>query len=269
MDGLFSALLCCCSRSKTIEEEDEEQNRQLIQAAEDPQISNYGSVTIDDHTAKERLNVIVRAKQGKMVNVLARVPFNLRDDANSKQGNTSSPSRSTRSFSANLNRPTIMHDGSSRASSPKPSPSISRSESVSSLHHASTSHTLLEDDLEPVLNARLISTNKSKQRILGRRGRSTTRQGRFGIGDVDAGDNATPVLEGIQSVGSVTGETSEPDEAVRNDAQEARITEGPNVKPLGQEDEAIIRTLSNNISSTLKDGFKIQDVGTLALSWGE
>lgn len=30
-----------------------------------------------------------------------------------------------------------------------------------------------------------------------------------------------------------------------------------------------IRTLSDNISSTLKDGFKIQDVGTLALSWGE
>lgn len=175
-----------------------------------------------------------------MVNVLARVPFNLRDDANSKQGNTSSPSRSTRSFSANLNRPTIMRDGSSRASSPKESPSISRSESASSLHHASTSHTLLEDDLEPVLNARIISTNKSKQRVFGRRGRSTTRQGRFGVGDVDSGDNTTPVLEGIQSVGSVAGETSGPEDVVRNDTQESRITERPNVKPLGEEDEAIV-----------------------------
>lgn len=41
-------------------------------------------------------------------------------------------------------------------------------------------------------------------------------------------------------MGSVAGETSGPEEVVRNDTQEARITERLNVKPLGEEDEAIV-----------------------------
>ena len=185
----------------------------------------------------------------KMVNVLARVPFNLREDTHPNQGNTSSPSRSTRSFSANVNRSAILHDDSSRASSPKPSPSISRSESVSSMHHASTSHTLLEDGpsaFEPVLKARLISVSKNKQRNRGRRGRSTTRQGRFELGGDEGGDYAAPALEAVQSVDTVRAETGASNNAVGINGHDSGTPddtltpEGHDVKPLGEEDDAIV-----------------------------
>lgn len=184
-----------------------------------------------------------------MVNVLSRVPFNLRNDPQSGQANTSSPSRSNRSISVNLNRPAIRaldaNDASSRASSPKPSPSISRSESASSIHHASSSHISTTDDFdhEPILKARLVSTPKNKARVFSRRGRSKTRQSRF----TEDGSpvDSTPILEGIQSVDSGRGGTEHQghggDFGDLHQASTLPEGEGPEVKQLSEEDKAVVR----------------------------
>lgn len=138
----------------------------------------------------------------KMVRVLSRVPFNLRNDSANEVSNTSS-SRSDRSLSANISYPqdgTVEYfndQGISRLSS--------RSASASSIHQASTSRLSASDDLldgstEHKLKVQLIPSAKSKMRILGRRGRSKTRYGR--LLDDSEDQIMAPTLEGIQSVDS-------------------------------------------------------------------
>jgi len=45
--------------------------------------------------------------------------------------------------------------------------------------------------------------------------------------------------------------------------------ERPEVKPLSDDDRITIKSISSGISSTLQEGFKIQDVGTISRGWGD
>lgn len=133
-----------------------------------------------------------------MVRVLARVPFNLRNDSLNAISNASS----SRSSSANMlysqdHDPEYFNEqGVSRLSS--------RSASNSSILQASTSRFSNSDDVfdgtvEHKLKVQLVPSAKSKTRILGRRGRSKTRYGRA---EDTEGQYVSGVLEGIQSVDS-------------------------------------------------------------------
>lgn len=181
-----------------------------------------------------------------MVKVISRdSPFNLRNQ--SGLGSTSE-SRSTRSPSANLSyyvsgsEQTPMgrrYDSSRR----RPSSSISRSESTSSMQQASMSR--VSDDMtdpysEFKLRIKLIPSAKSNQRIFSRRGRSKTRQGRFR----DDPENV-PTLEGIQSVDSSRGEFYDTESHTLNGVSGvlktgATSSTRPKVTPLNEEDNAAV-----------------------------
>lgn len=194
-----------------------------------------------------------------MVNVLSRVPFNLRNEP----GRASS-SRSHRSTSATLDGPAhtistsdAAHLEISRTSSPnkRDSPPLSRSESMSSMQQrdggggGTLSRVSTSDELynrEPSLKVILIKTAKSHARALSRRGRSRTRSGRYPEnGDLEDG---IPTLEGIQSVDSGraifhVGDTSlntEDENPVSDNVDTAALPDRPIVDALSDEDDAAV-----------------------------
>lgn len=266
-----------------IDEEQGEHTTLLPSNEDGPSTSTYDSTTIDHQKAKERLHVIVKAKEGKMVRVLARGPFNLRNDPENGLPNASS-SRSYRSPSTNVSQANTSGldpyggDNDSRQSSSKyvPSPSVSRSESASSVQQASISRVstdeFSEQNLEHRLKVQLVSTAKGNQRIYSRRGRSKTKHGRFE--DDAEGASNMPTLEGIQSVDSGRGDfytsehllhpKSDEENAVASGSNNAKR---PQVAPLSNEENAEIKAISKQLSPWLKDEF--EDVGTLTRSWGD
>lgn len=240
-----------------------------------------------------------------MVRVLSRVPFNLRNDPENGLPNTASSSRSNRSPSTNLSythhtraSDQFGRNSNGRRSSSKvaPSPSISRSESASSIQQASMSRVSTDDLTDPYmehkLKVQLIPTMKSKQRVYSRRGRSKTKQGRF-TDEADGTDNV-PTLEGIQSVDSGRGNFDAPEEQypIKN-TEEIGASSGsnnadrPQTTPLSDEENLEVRHylnisqiviprsfhlkikgISRELSSKLiKDEF--EDVGMLTRSWGD
>ncbi|KLO14264.1 hypothetical protein SCHPADRAFT_939677 [Schizopora paradoxa] len=283
--SLLLEYFCCCHRRRPKESEGipDEEVPFINPGDGAPPIVTYGVVSIDDGRAKERQNVIVRSKEGRMVNVLSRVPFNLRNEP----GRASS-SRSHRSTSATLDGPvnaSTIGDAHrdlleiSRTSSPtKRSPPLSRTESMSSLQHGTLSRVSTSDELydrEPSLKVILIKTSKSHARALSRRGRSRTRSGRY-IENGDVEDGA-PTLEGIQSVDSGraifhVGDTSvntDDEIPATADTDAAAQPDKVNVDALNDEDDAAIRALSEEISTSLSEDFKFQDVGSIARGWGD
>ncbi|KAI9508508.1 hypothetical protein F5148DRAFT_1195675 [Russula earlei] len=97
-------------------------------------------IIIDQQRMKERLGVIVRAKEGKMVNVNAPLPFNL----NSNHAATTNHNKHSR-----LSR--------LRTRSPQPSLDMERQSVASSASaSASASHELDEDMRWPTLNVRIV-----------------------------------------------------------------------------------------------------------------
>ncbi|CAA7269819.1 unnamed protein product [Cyclocybe aegerita] len=77
----FAALrniFCCCSGGKGEESPLYDERSHLIPESNDPPALVYSSVVlIDRKKIEERLGHIVRAKEGKMVNVASQIPFNL------------------------------------------------------------------------------------------------------------------------------------------------------------------------------------------------
>ncbi|THH10659.1 hypothetical protein EW145_g1171 [Phellinidium pouzarii] len=279
MKSILGSLFCCCSRRKDIDAVQDEHSHLLPSVEDRSQIPTYDATTIDHQKAKERLHGIVKSKEGKMVRVLSRVPFNLRNDPMDGPANTSS-SRSNRSPSANVsytyNRSLGHFRGQdmSRRSSSKPSPSVSRSESASSMQQVSVSRFSTTDELDPYLEHKLkvhlIQTVKSNQRAFSRRGRSKTRHSR----PAEDGDEQAkaPTLEGIQSVDSGRGDFNVSGYTALGQDEELKSpsgsgVEGHGVTPLSNETNVVYKAISNEISASLKDHF--EDVGTLTRSWGD
>lgn len=156
-----------------------------------------------------------------MVRVLSRVPFNLRNDPTNGAPNASS-SRSNRSPSTNLSygktQATEQYgaENDSQVSSSKPlaSPSVSRSESASSVQRGSISHVSTDDLSDPFtehkLKVQLVTTAKNRKRAYSRRGRSKIKHGR--VGDDTEATEHVPTLEGIQSVDSGRGDLDASDD---------------------------------------------------------
>ncbi|KAI0319116.1 hypothetical protein OF83DRAFT_1170515 [Amylostereum chailletii] len=79
--SLFSQLFCsCCGPREKHSSEPDERSR-LIPPVEDVVSPLPRHVIVDQERMKERLSVIVRAKEGKMVNLHAPLPFNLHNKA--------------------------------------------------------------------------------------------------------------------------------------------------------------------------------------------
>ncbi|KAI5119856.1 hypothetical protein M0805_000690 [Coniferiporia weirii] len=281
MNGILVSLFSCCSRRKPIDATLDERAFLIPPSEDGPSIPAYDAASVDHQKAKERLHGIVKAKEGKMVRVLSRVPFNLRNAPTDGHANTSS-SRSNRSPSTNLAYPhnrslDYMHrQDTSRRSSSKHSPSVSRSESMSSMQQVSVSRFSTTDDptdpyVEHKLKVHLIPVVKSNQRAFSRRGRSKTRHSRH-VEDADDLENA-PALEGIQSIDSGRGDVDMPDNVAPGINGGSDFPSGstgpgePKMKSLGDEENADLKTFSNELASILKDDF--QDVGTLTRSWGD
>ncbi|KAF8967538.1 hypothetical protein BDZ97DRAFT_1803853 [Flammula alnicola] len=96
--AILRNLLCCCRREQPeIDGSYDENSRLIPQTVEPPAI--YPNVVLVDHQKlQERLGLIVRAKEGKMVNVASQIPFNLHNQVipveNSKHSNSRSVSAS-------------------------------------------------------------------------------------------------------------------------------------------------------------------------------
>ena len=165
----------------------------------------------------------------KMVNVHSKLPFNLRNEPLG-YANASS-SRSNRSLSTNLNRHRNRFDMHDTDAIHNSSPSISRSESVSSMQYAAASQISAGEEPEQrqVIRARLIPNPKSYQRVLSRRGRSKTRQGRF-TDDSETVENVRP-LEGKQDPDVSGGD---------NDTSEQAGINRRTIIPLSEEDNAAV-----------------------------
>ncbi|KAN0091319.1 hypothetical protein V8E55_004885 [Tylopilus felleus] len=100
---------------------------------------------IDHQKLKERLCSVVRAKEGKMVNVSAQFPFNLHNQDNSS-------SRSSRNVSGG----TLS---SSRAATPSPSRKLHKSPSTASIRRDTLHYLpLVVSSTAPILNLRLVKS---------------------------------------------------------------------------------------------------------------
>ncbi|KAH9993530.1 hypothetical protein BJV77DRAFT_349119 [Russula vinacea] len=132
-DNVLFSLFCCCLRPRRhFLPLEPNENTPLIPASDDVQPASRH--IIDQQRMKERLGMIVRAKESKMVNVNAPLPFNLTTNGN-KQPRLSR--LSTRS--------------------PQPSLDMERQSVASSASaSASASHELDEDTRRPTLNVRIV-----------------------------------------------------------------------------------------------------------------
>ncbi|TFK44032.1 hypothetical protein BDQ12DRAFT_672274 [Crucibulum laeve] len=119
---LSRVFACCLQRKRTQKSETPDEHTHLIPASTEPTSPPLPNVVVvDQQKFNERLNTIVRSKEGKMVNVNARLPFNLH---NKFLSGTLDPSLSSRSAST----------------STRPSPSLSPLSSTPHTHTQIQAH---------------------------------------------------------------------------------------------------------------------------------
>ncbi|KAF7311299.1 hypothetical protein MKEN_01031600 [Mycena kentingensis (nom. inval.)] len=162
-------LLCCCSSRASPERDDDAVDERSRLIPSDLDATSGPTVGYTDHERmQERLVTIVRAKERKMVSVVAHVPFNLHN-----RPNASNPSRSV---SLSLGRPEVpAFEPRDRDREPltvqlraEPSPSErerEREREYERARHASASASVShsrdrepEPPQEPILNVRLVQT---------------------------------------------------------------------------------------------------------------
>ncbi|KAH9026684.1 hypothetical protein EDB83DRAFT_2526613 [Lactarius deliciosus] len=231
------SFLFCCLRPRSSSSDEPNENSRLIPASEDvPPAARH--VIIDQQRMKERLGVIVRAKEGKMVNVNAPVPFNLNNNtANRPHHHHAQPPQQTR---LDRVRP--------RVSSPQPSFDMERQSVLSSASASASPSQEIDEEMtrRPTLNVRIVRPGSALAR-----GRPITRdaapsselhqqqqqEGRYSRAEVEEVGSDGPVgcSGGEQDVTAATG-------AIANAQGAAHI---PGM------------------------AFTIQNVGSLSRSWGD
>ncbi|KAI0044274.1 hypothetical protein FA95DRAFT_1562396, partial [Auriscalpium vulgare] len=148
MSFLYQILCCVRPRADSTSEPDE--RTRLIPPTEDTSPAQR-HVVIDHQRMKERLTVIVRSKESKMVNLNAALPFNLHNKALHGRLDPST-SRSGRG--------------------PSPQPSVETSQSSGSL----SAHPGYEEEpRRPILGVRIVRRTGSSTLGAARRGRSSVR----------------------------------------------------------------------------------------------
>ncbi|KAF8814817.1 hypothetical protein BYT27DRAFT_6960675 [Phlegmacium glaucopus] len=257
---MFSQLFSCCVQRKPSNnfKTPNEQSR-LIPPTEEPTPND--ELLIDHQKFKERMSSIVRSKEGKMVNVNARLPFNLHNkNLSATMGASSSGSRSASGSSTN--RPSLNFSPLSPSSqshehiqgyvgaplTPVTHPVISRDSSLSrepSAHESETS--------TPILNLRLVKSLPSASiGIAARRGRARKKYGENNASATVIQQESLPADSGLPaSDGTVADHTP------RGEDFPLHAAETIEPKP----------TLSISPASTVD--FILQDTGPLTASWGD
>lgn len=243
----------------------DEESRLIPDTAEPPPVLQ-NIVVVDHDKMKERLNEIVRSKEGKMVNVNSQLPFNLHnrvlsnlDPSSSRSASLStSPSHTkqngrappTTSHPSNAHRPSHHHLHThlvystpvhSKPPSPArhPSPTSSRPPSPSPAHPAEGEQA---EDMEvftrnPILNVRLVK----------------------GVVATD------PTLGVFATRGRTRGRVNDLGEAVSPSPSAGRELEAGDANGGPMHDGSLfVRAPPPHLPE-----FKIQDIGSISRSWGD
>jgi len=236
----------------------------------------------------ERLGTIVRAKEGKMVNVNAQLPFNLH--------NRSLDPSATRSRSVSAHHQPAASTSQHRVPSYSPqrteSPSIQTSRSTSSLHPGDASYLPPEANPEsgirkPAFSVRLVRT--AGPGIWTRRGRSVTRGrfSRFGdesrsgkqIGESSiwlendspngAADAGEPNGKGKQVNGTANGADADAPPTAATDDHGADALFQHTSSPAGDDDPGCEATCCGEDGAAPEFHIEIEDVGKISQSWND
>ncbi|KAF8965640.1 hypothetical protein BDZ97DRAFT_1918190 [Flammula alnicola] len=241
----------------------------LIPASTDSTPTSLPNAFVVDHQKlKERMGHIVRSKEGKMVNVNSRLPFNLH---NKKLSVTIEPSSSSRSASSSTNnRPSLnfsplsstphthaqvqAHVGAPLTSVQHPD--VSRSSSVAS--RETSTHDSDKSIRSPILNVRLVRGLPS-----GHSGAASARRGRAKRKGGDSSTNGSVVPSPVE----------------QQPVQETPVEEGPGSLDSTVDDgtprvqtiqpSGILPNPTLSISPASTVAFKLQDTGPLTVSWGD
>ncbi|KAN0130277.1 hypothetical protein V8E53_011900 [Lactarius tabidus] len=148
--SLLSFLFCCLRPRSVPSSQEPDENSRLIPASDDV-LPAARHVIVDQQRMKERLGVIVRAKEGKMVNVNAPLPFNLNN-------NTAHRPHPPHTQQPPHQQQMRLDRFRARAGSPQPSFDAERQSVLSSASaSASPSHETYEETARrPVLNVRIV-----------------------------------------------------------------------------------------------------------------
>ncbi|KAH9940376.1 uncharacterized protein BXZ73DRAFT_42919 [Epithele typhae] len=257
MAPILTVLFGCCLRARSPSLDDPDENTPFIAPAEDVAPYVPRNYSIDHQKMKERLGHIVRSKEGKMVNVNQKLPFNMHNRPTYRQDRSTNPSPESPSTSAFPHHHRRTH-------SRDPSPSIQTSRSTSSLHPGDASYLPPEADPDgivrkPILNLRLIRGHggfTTGGRI--RQGRSTVRGRRGRWGEERATDSSE---EPDAAVGPSRGRTG------LGDGAEEPVLEVESPSTPG--DASQDRVDAGRRAALLAAQFKIEDVGNISQSWGE
>ncbi|KAJ7435784.1 hypothetical protein B0H11DRAFT_2295291 [Mycena galericulata] len=119
LTSMLQSLFSCCIRSHRSADDDltiipDETTHLLPSSTGIPSPGLPDTIVVDQQNLNDRLGTIVRAKEGKMVNVGSRTPFTV------VQVSTSPPTSSTAPPSPNVTAPPPNHPGSSNGASRRP-----------------------------------------------------------------------------------------------------------------------------------------------------
>ncbi|OCH89056.1 hypothetical protein OBBRIDRAFT_836112 [Obba rivulosa] len=287
MADFFRSIFSCCIRTSDESREEPNEHTQLLPPSEG--LLPTRSYVADSQKMKERMGTIVRAKEGKMVNVNAPLPFNIHNKPHHRIDGRSDRSLSTHRDPSYPGASTSrMQPGSptapafQRASSARmpsysrsrdPSPSIQTSHSTSSLHPGDASYLPPEADADggrrgPLFDVRVvrgaggfgIGNGNFRHGRRGNRGgldRFNEERRRTPSQASDGYDETTKPEDRMLYTGNADGVLSEQELALKMDAPPVCDGSIP-----GEENAPADATAPI-------PHFKIQGVGKIAESWGD
>ncbi|EPT04748.1 hypothetical protein FOMPIDRAFT_1140473 [Fomitopsis schrenkii] len=282
MASCFATVFSCCIRRgpSSGPVSPDERTHLIPPTSDEP--SHGREYVVDHQQLNARLGPIVRAKEGKMVNVNTPLPFNLyNQQLHDPSGSASRPA------SAHLDPNTHRRVSYSPPRDDSASPSIPTSRSTSSLQPGDASYLPPEADPEygrrPVLSVRLIRGAPGNG-IWTRRGRSVTR-GRYSRFGDDASSSGQSQLEQKVWDGNVHANGDAAPDAggqehrkeqigvvirVGDDSQADGSAESTPHPPLGLSPVADADTEADAGTVPPPDfRIEISDVGKISQSWGD
>ncbi|KDQ55600.1 hypothetical protein JAAARDRAFT_37011 [Jaapia argillacea MUCL 33604] len=267
MSSFFTALFSCCLRSHSHTSEGPDETTHLIPAAaEDSTAPPQRHVVVVDHQKmKDRLGVIVRSKEGKMVNVNAQIPFNLHNKSLYNQNTFPYPTHDDTASEDN-------HNPDRQAQNTNHSQTRDLSPQASDLSYSTTSLPRnLSGDGDggfgdgngngnggggKKLNVRLVH---------GKRTGSRSRLGRFVEGERGRSRDRARMQDLSAGEGEGSGEEGRREDSVGGHADDEHEVEPAAVKDGGDGEVA----LSDINTAPPRRAFTIQNAEAIACSWGD
>ncbi|KIY47792.1 hypothetical protein FISHEDRAFT_59396 [Fistulina hepatica ATCC 64428] len=270
---MFKLLFSCCIRRRRRDDVIPDEESRLLQAAD---ATSYASAVpntspINQQQIEERLGIIVRAKEGRMVNVNTPIPFNLHNKP------VFEPSSASRSASDSARYP---HDHASDCAPSNSSSSRSPSHSER-LSHPITARPM---DVRLVSSGRPVPPHRP-------RGRPRTRDG-FPGDNADPGigieKSTMPTKEGDGLLGpradacEPVAQTNDPDDlnddtdtplarsmAISSGSVTPRAMQIFTARTVQELESSVEENACDAAMNPAQSSFKIRNTGALALSWGD